>query len=328
MSPARRPVVIDTDPGIDDAMAVAVALASPELEVVGLTSVFGNHGIDVTTANAQRVLDAVGRPEVPVVRGAAGPLVRPYAGPAAFVHGDDGLGDAGLPGPSTSPRARRWAAEWIATTVLDRPGEVTLVALGPLTNLALALHLAPEITGAVAGVVAMGGAAHVPGNVTPVAEANIWNDPEAADQVLGADWPVTLIGLDVTEQLLADTAWLRSLDDEPAPGARLVAATAPRYEDYHREADRVAGIHCHDVAPIARLVDPDAFTVSRHRVRVATDGVSVGQTVVARRRDHADDWTGRPPQDVAVDVDAERVLDLVRARLVAPPIPGAGATGG
>jgi inosine-uridine nucleoside N-ribohydrolase len=322
VSGPTRAVVIDTDPGIDDAMAVAVAVAAPELEVLGLTSVFGNHHLEVTTANARRILDAVDRPDLPVVRGAAGPLVRPYAGPATVVHGDDGLGDAGLPPPSRPPLERRRAAEWLAETVLDRPGEVTLVALGPLTNLALALHLAPEIAGAVAGVVVMGGAAFVPGNVTPVAEANIWNDPEAADRVLGADWPVTLIGLDVTEQLLADPAWLRSLDGEPAAGARLVAATTPKYARYHREADRVDGIHVHDVATVARLIDPGAFTVRRHRVRVATDGVAVGQTLVARRRDDAGDWATRPVHEVAVDVDASRVLDLVRAQLVAPAIPG------
>ncbi|HSL56532.1 MAG TPA: nucleoside hydrolase [Acidimicrobiales bacterium] len=323
MTDGARRIVIDTDPGIDDATAIAVALASPELDVVGLTSVFGNHDVEVTTANAQRVLDQLGQPDRPVVRGAARPLVRPFHGPATIVHGADGLGDAGFPPPSRPPLAGRQAAEWIVRTVLDRPGEVTLVALGPLTNLALALHLEPGIVDAVAEVVVMGGAAFVSGNVTPTAEANIWNDPEAAELVLAAGWPLTLVGLDVTEQLFADTAWLRSLDDEPAPGARLTALTAPCYERYHARADGLAGIHCHDVATIAWLLDPGAFAVEPRPVRVVTDGFAAGQTVVPSRRGaDAADWDARPTVQVALGVDAPRVLDLVRTRLVAPPIPG------
>ena len=325
-----RAIVVDTDPGIDDAMAIAVALVSTELEVVGLTTVFGNHRVAVTTANAQRVLDALDRPAVPVVRGAARPLTRPANPPATFVHGEDGLGDAGLPAPSRPPLADRRAAEWLVDTALARPGAVTLVALGPLTNLALAVLLEPEIVGAVERVVAMGGAALVPGNATSAAEANIWNDPEAADLVLGAGWPVTMIGLDVTEQLLADTAWLRALDAVDTPAARLVARTAPTYERFHRESDGLEGIHCHDVATIAWLLDPGAFTIESRSVRVVTEGFAAGATIVERRTgsDGATDGE-RPGVHVALGVDAPRVLGLVRDRLgPARPIPASDRGGG
>jgi purine nucleosidase len=310
-----RAVVIDTDPGIDDAMAIAVALASPELEVVALTTTFGNHELEVTTANAQRILDVLGRPDLPVVAGASRPLVRDGHGPATFVHGEDGLGDAGLPPPSRGPDAAIHAAVHIVELVRSRPGEITLVPIGPLTNLALAVRLDPGIADLVEGVVVMGGAVRTPGNVTPVAEANIWNDPEAADIVLGAPWPVTLLGLDVTRHLAADRSWLDAVGAIDSPAARLVADTAQVYVDFHIATESFDGIHCHDVATIVALLRPDLFRTESLAVRVATEGLAAGQTI-ANTPGHRDpEWSDRPAVDVGLGVDGPAVLDLVLERL-------------
>jgi inosine-uridine nucleoside N-ribohydrolase len=314
-----RAVVIDTDPGIDDAMAIAVALASPELEVLALTTTFGNHDLVTTTANAQRVLDAMGRPEIPVIAGAHRPLVRGGHQPATSVHGLDGLGDADLPPPSRPPVAGLHAAQRIVDLVRERPGEITLVPIGPLTNLALALHLDPGIADQVAGVVAMGGAVRVPGNVTPAAEANIWNDPEAADLVLGADWPVTLLGLDVTAQLAADRGMLDRIDALGTPGAHLVSVTAPAYVDFHRVVEGFDGIHCHDVATIAHLLRPDLVRTETMAVRVASTGLAAGQTLGSATRIHDPEWGDRPGVQVGVGVDGPQLLDLVLERLARVP---------
>ncbi|QGG96208.1 nucleoside hydrolase [Actinomarinicola tropica] len=304
-----RPVIIDTDPGIDDAMAIAVALASPELDVLALTTVHGNHEVDVTTANALRILDLLERADVPVVAGAGGPIGRPSTPPATFVHGDDALGDVGYP-PSTRSAVRDVdAATFIVDTVRARPGEVTLVPIGPLTNLALALEIEPRLAQLVDRVVVMGGAARVPGNITPTAEANIWSDPEAAEVVFGAGWPITMIGLDVTHQVTATTAWIDALTGAGTPAARIVVETAPVYLRFHRDTDGLEGIHCHDAAAVAWMLRPDLFTTEALPVVVSTGDGTDGATVV----DGAP--RGRPLVDVAVGVDADAVLALLDERL-------------
>jgi purine nucleosidase len=310
-----RRVVIDTDPGIDDAMAIAAAVAAPEIELLALTTVFGNHRLAVTTANAMRVLDHLSAHEVPVIAGADRPLLRPIGSPATFVHGDDGLGDIGLPAPSRTPVPDRRAAEHLVQLARSSDGELTVVTIGPLTNLALALRLEPDLVGWVDQVVTMGGAAFVAGNVTPAAEANVWNDPEAAEIVLGSGLPITMIGLDVTHQVLADREWLDRCAQLGTAAGDLVHRTAPTYMDFHRRTDGLDGIHCHDVATIAYLLWPDLFETRPLPVRVATSGVAVGATVVAARREHGGDadpeWLARPLVEVATAVDAPAVLDLV-----------------
>lgn len=305
----RRPIVIDTDPGIDDAMAIAVALASPELEVLALTTVHGNHEVEVTTANALRVLDLLGRTDVPVVAGAGQPIGRPSTPPATFVHGEDALGDVGYPPPSRAVEPDRDAAEFIVDAVTSRPGEVTLVPIGPLTNLALALGLEPRLVDLVDRVVVMGGAARVPGNITPTAEANIWSDPEAAEVVFAAGWPVTMIGLDVTHQVTASRRWIDALAGAGTAAAQMVVDTAPTYLRFHQRTDGLDGIHCHDAAAIAWLLRPDLFTTEPLPVEVSTDGGTDGATTVDGPS------PGRPRVDVAVGVDADAVLALLDSRL-------------
>ena len=203
-------LIIDTDPGVDDSMAILLALRSPEVQVEALTVVFGNGGVEQTTANALRVLEIARRADIPVISGANMPLLRPYRGKGYRVHGRDGLGDTNLP-PSKSQPQPGHAAEYLVSRIMDEPGQLTLVAVGPLTNLALAVSLEPQIAQNVQEVIIMGGAATGPGNASPVAEANIHNDPEAAKVVFHAGWPLTMVGLDVTRKTVISPAYLARL---------------------------------------------------------------------------------------------------------------------
>src|SRR5262245_38009154 len=173
-------IIIDTDPGVDDSMAILLAFNSPEVQVEALTTVFGNTGTAITTQNALRLVELAGRPDVPVAAGAQKPLLRPFTGDGWVVHGRNGLGGVAFPEPQGQPD-RRHAAQLIVETVMANPGQITLVPIGPLTNIALAVSLEPRIAQQVEQVVLMGGAATMPGNVSAVAEANICNDPEAAN---------------------------------------------------------------------------------------------------------------------------------------------------
>ena len=190
-------ILIDTDPGVDDTMAILFALRSPELEVVGMTAVFGNAYVDTAALNALRLIELEGHEHIPVAKGTGRPIVGPPRRVADFVHGADGLGGINPPSPD-GQLLDVPAAQFIVETILQNPGEITLVPVGPLTNIALALRLEPKIVDLVKQVVIMGGAAYVPGNASPVGEANIFNDPHAAAIVFSAGWPLTMVGLDVT----------------------------------------------------------------------------------------------------------------------------------
>src|SRR5215472_134493 len=197
---APRQVILDCDPGIDDALAIAFAIGHPGIDLAGVTTVAGNVGLDRTTANALSVLEFLGHPEVPVAAGSPAPLLRPFYD-GRDVHGESGLGEARLP----VPRGRAvdaHAVDFLIREISAAPGAVTLVATGPLTNVALAVRRWPPLVQHVRDLVIMGGSAGR-GNVTPAAEFNIWCDPEAAAIVFGAGWRVTMVGLDVTYQALA-----------------------------------------------------------------------------------------------------------------------------
>ena len=225
MTSARR-ILIDTDPGIDDAMAIFYALASPELDVVGLTTVFGNAHTDVCTTNALRLLDIAGRPDIPVAQGATRPLAMNYRGPVAFVHGADGQGDTFRP-PSTREAVGVHAAQFIIDTIMASPEEITVVLLGPFTNMALAMLMQPDLTTFVKEIVVMGGAAFTHGNASPASEANVLNDPEAADIVFGAACPIVMAGLDVTHRIMMTDADLARFGSIPGPRAAHLAAIVP-----------------------------------------------------------------------------------------------------
>ena len=311
--PRPRKVILDADPGIDDAMAILFALRSPALDVVAITTVFGNADIEVATANALRLVELAGR-EVPVARGAAHPLVLPKAPPPDFVHGADGLGNVGAPSP-TGRAIEASAAELIVATVRRHPGEVTLVAVGRLTNLALALALEPRLPELVKEVVLMGGSAHAGGNVTPVAEANVWGDPHSADIVFAAPWKVTMVGLDVTTRMrLQDDRLLRMAAKDERVGA-FVYRISRFYKQFHDSTGVTGGFYVHDPSAVAYAIDPSLFSTEKAQVRVVTEGIAVGQTIVASGS-RAERWQasrGRPEVTICRDVDGEGLLRLFEA---------------
>lgn len=314
-----RKLIIDTDPGVDDAMAIFTALASSELDVVALTTIFGNAAIEVTTHNACVLLETAGRGDIPVARGEAAPIAGPYLGPVPHVHGDNGLGDADL-SAAVASAVDGSAAELIASIVRADPGAVTLLALGPLTNLAALLERHPDVVDLVAEVVVMGGNALVPGNATPVAEANINNDPEAADAVFGASWRVTMVGLDVTHQVNLTSEALDRIAASDSPTGRLLAGAMPLYRNFYEVTNHIDGIFVHDPTALAVLIEPDAFTIDEWPLRVETQSFSRGKTWP--NMGNTDEavpaaWQGRPPVRVCTGVDGDRVAALVEARLTA-----------
>lgn len=303
---SRRRIIIDTDPGVDDAVAIMLALASPELEVLGLTSVCGNVALAHTTRNARRLVELSGRNDVVVAEGAATPLVYP-AGDASEVHGQDGLGDLTWDEPAT-PLSDLTAIDFIYQSAQSTP--LTLVAIGPLTNLALLLRRYPEVTSRIEEVVIMGGAS-LEGNVTAAAEFNIWADPEAAAVVFGADWPITFMPLDLTHQatLTEDVvAQIGALGNEV--GRRLCAMLQP-YANFHEEWHGSRDVIMHDAMAIYELIDREAITKIGVHVDVETGGhFSRGATLIARGPAHASSRTR-----VGVTLDNNKFVALLLERL-------------
>jgi len=304
-------ILIDTDPGIDDAMAIFFALASPELDVVGLTTVFGNAHTDTCTTNALRLLDIAGRPDIPVAHGASRPLAMPYRGPADFVHGTDGQGDVFLP-PSTRTPVPEHAAQFIIDTVMAAPGEITVVLLGPFTNMALAMLMRPDLTTMVREIVVMGGAAFTSGNASPASEANVLNDPEAADIVFGADCPITMAGLDVTHRITMTTDDLARFGTIAGPRAAHLAAIVPYYAEFYRQRSGIDGIFVHDSTTISYLLAPHLFTWRELPIRVDTGhSVCRGRTLPALRdSDDEGPWSGRRAVRILTEVDVRGVIEL------------------
>jgi purine nucleosidase len=259
-----RKVVLDCDPGIDDAFAIAFGCGHPGIDLCGVTTVAGNVGLPLTTGNALAVLEFLGRADVPVAAGSPGPLLRPFAD-ARHVHGESGLGGARLPAPRGGA-ARAHAVDFLIGQVSAAPGEVTLVATGPLTNVALAVRRYPPLVTQVADVVIMGGSAGR-GNTTPAAEFNIACDPEAAAIVFGAGWRVTMVGLDVTHQALTSAA----VEDRVRALGRLgTELLLPGLAGY-RGSD-LAGQPVHDVCALALAAAPGLFGCEPARVEVETLG--------------------------------------------------------
>ena len=266
-------IILDCDPGIDDALAIAFAHGHPGIELVGITTVAGNVGLARTTANALAVCEFIGAAGTPVTAGCAGPLLRP-ALDARQVHGSTGLGGAVLPEPAAGP-AGGHAIDYIVDTVRAAPGEITLVATGPLTNIALAVRREPRLADWVRGFVIMGGSAGR-GNVTPAAEYNIWADPEAAAAVFRAGWVVTMLGLDVTLRTGATEAVLRRMRDLGRLGTGLLL---PALEQYHSVSEP-AGPPVHDVCAVAWVAEPEVFGLVPARVQVELNGqLTAGMTV-------------------------------------------------
>lgn len=306
-------IIFDTDPGVDDSMAILFAHLCPEIDLIGLTSVFGNASIAQTTRNAVYLRDRFGL-DCAVHQGAGQPLSMPLDEPPAFVHGDDGLGNTGFStdqGPDEGD-----AVSFIIETVRANPGEITLVPVGRMTNIALALALAPDIADLVRGVVLMGGVIGrngIIGNVTPVAEANIYGDPHAADVMMQASWPLTMVGLDVTMQTLVAPERMQRLADEGGELGEFLFAISRHYQAFYQSRSGSESFPMHDSLALIYAIRPDLFGVEQGALRVLTEGDGLGQTVFspANRVFHEAPWTQeRPHQNVCVSVDSAAVLDL------------------
>ena len=306
-----RKIIFDTDPGIDDSMAILAAFRSPELEIIGLTTVFGNTDIEHCSLNGLRLVEIAGSEKTPVCKGAGRPMFLPDLELGTYVHGVDGMGNTNPPPPkgTLDPRS---ADGFIIEMVKRHPGEITLAPLGPMTNIALALQRAPEIAGMVKEVVLMGGNAYVPGNISPAAEANIYHDPHAAEIVFRTDWPVTMIGLDATTKILIRPETLEEMYAAGNQAVRLLQRIQPTYQAFHDQIYGFGGaFHLHDPSVTAYLLQPDLFEVDEAPIYVALSGRALGKTIPDIQRM----WGERSPTKIAVDVDGEAVIDLLIKRL-------------
>ncbi len=304
------PIILDCDPGHDDAIALVLALASPELEVKAVTSSAGNQTPDKTLRNVLRMLTLLKRSDIPVAGGAVKPLMRDLI-IADNVHGETGLDGPALPEPDFAPQ-NCTAVELMANVLRESPEPVTLVATGPQTNVALLLNSHPELHAKIARIVIMGGAMGL-GNWTPAAEFNIYVDPEAAEIVFQSGIPVVMAGLDVTHraQIMADDIErFRAINN---PVARTVAELLDFFMEYHKtEKWGFQGAPLHDPCTIAWLLKPEIFTTARRWVGVETQGkYTQGMTVV----DYFMLTGNEPNTDIMLDIDRQAFVDLLAERL-------------
>jgi inosine-uridine nucleoside N-ribohydrolase len=313
-------ILFDTDPGVDDAMALLPLVRHPGVDLVGVTTIFGNATIETTTRNAVYLKQLFGF-SAPIGRGAGHTLSGAYTEPPTFVHGVNGLGDIPLPEidvPANLPSA----VELIIDTVRGSPHEVTIIAVGRMTNLAQALAADPGIAKLVKSVVVMGGAFgrnNHGGNVTPVAEANIIGDPVAADIVFGADWPMTIVGLDVTLESVMTDEYLKDLARDAGADGQFLWDVSRFYANYYTASKQTTnGFAVHDSSAVAYALHPEMFTVERGPVRVVPDGIARGQTILRPegRFGWASDWDNRPSVNVCVGVDTPAFLGFYRDTIV------------
>ena len=253
-----KKIIIDTDPGVDDSLAIFVALNSPELEVLGLTTVFGNAVTTTCTENALRLLEIAQRTDVPVIEGAKVPLNGISRGAASFVHGDNGQGNAALSLPVTKPLDID-AVTFLKEIIENNPNEITLVPVGPLTNIASLLTIHEGIDSKIKEIVLMGGNAQSPGNATPTAEANILNDPEAADIVFSAQCEITMVGLDVTNNVFMNEEQVVTLSSFNNDKSKHIGKINPFYFNFLKDFFQENGMPIHDSSAITYLVHPEYF---------------------------------------------------------------------
>ena len=341
--PAR--VIIDTDPGVDDALALLLAMRSPELKIEAITPVAGNVPLELTLPNALRLVQIAGRTDIPVAAGARAPLMRRLV-TATYAHGENGLGGAVFPDPTTKPVPEP-ASEYIRRIVRKYPHEVTLITLGPLTNIATALNSDPDLAGLVRGLTMMGGSLSG-GNITPAAEFNMYVDPEAARIVFQSGIPITMVGLDVTRKTSLTDDHVRVLEAAQSPVSEAAAKIGRNAIAHNRERGFLVGPNMHDSLAMAAFLDPTILQWREYYVDVETTGeLTAGETLgyspiagdLKRRPDAIKDaalsMTIRgsaptlastktspvvrdkfvPNTNVAVDVDSARFFELLIGRL-------------
>ncbi|KAH6834881.1 uridine-ribohydrolase 2 [Perilla frutescens var. hirtella] len=349
-----KKIIIDTDPGVDDAMAIFVALQSPEVEVIGLTTIYGNVYTTLATRNALHLvslslslnyivfsfweiavemldlmgaavrssdtsLEIAGRTDIPVAEGSHVTItVCTKLRIADFVHGTDGLGNQNFPPPKGAP-IKQSAAEFLVKQTNLYPGKVTVVALGPLTNIALAIQSDPEFVKNVGQIVLLGGAFSVNGNVNPAAEANIFGDPDAADIVFTSGADILAIGINVTHQVVLTDADQDKLAESSGKLAQYMCKILDVYFSYHHDAYSTKGVYLHDPTTVLAAVDPSLITYVEGAVRVQTVGITRGLTLFynkQKRFAEVTEWSDKPSVKVAVTVNAPEVVKLVMERLM------------
>lgn len=322
MSGRPSPVVLDVDPGIDDSLAILLALRSPELEVVAITVVAGNVDVEQGLENALKVIELVEARSLPVAKGAASPLVRRLT-TARHVHGENGLGNVHLPTPSLEP-FKGTALELLATKVEEYAGNITLVPVGPLTNVAALLTQHSELVPKIKEIVLMGGS-FSGGNVTPAAEFNIYNDPEAAEIVFQSSVPLRMVTLDVTRSTVLRTDHLAEIEPDSHPIQKFVLDL----HAHHERTRRSQGIYLHDPLAVGIVTDPTLVTTEAAYVEVETEGKKTRGATIANRRGfrliHEEDPTEirvvgsqpiEPNAQITVGVDSDRFIRFFLARVL------------
>jgi len=338
-------VIIDTDPGVDDALALLLAMRSPELKIEAITPVAGNVPLDLTLPNALRMVEIAGRNDIPVAAGAKAPLMRRLVS-AAYAHGENGLGGAVFPEPKTRPVADP-APEFIRQVVRKYPHEMTLITIGPLTNIATALNGDAELAGMIKNLVMMGGSLSG-GNITPAAEFNVYVDPEAARIVFQSGIPITMVGLDVTRKTALTEDYVRQLEAGQNPVSQAAAKIARSAIAHNRQQGFAIDPHMHDSLAVAAFLDPSLLKFEDYYVDVETAGeLTAGETLAyspvagdLRRRPEIEKQAALdmpirgsaptlastrtspvlrdkfvPNAKVAVDVDSTRFFELLIGRL-------------
>ena len=305
-------VIFDTDPGIDDAMALLYLSKLPQIELLGITTVVGNADIATTTRNALFLRERFGL-TAPVIRGAGETLDGLVKPEPVIVHGHNGLGDIDIPPVSEAGLLAGTASQFIIDTLRAHPGEVTIIAVGRMTNLALALRQDPAVAGLARPVVIMGGAFGYEGrsgNITPAAEANIYGDPVAADEIFAAAWPVVVVGLDVTHDIILGADYLASLADKAGENGELLRQMSDHYARFYQQVMGLAGVVGPDLLAVTYMFFPDWFQTRSGPVCVVRDGIAAGQTIQmpASRKGGHPAWADRPPHLVCTAVDADAVL--------------------
>ncbi|MEW6227963.1 MAG: nucleoside hydrolase [Bacillota bacterium] len=307
----RERIIIDTDPGVDDAMAILFALNSPEVDVEGLTVVHGNTEVEYCCKNALRILEVAGRSDIPVAKGIGRPLIRePRWGKQ--IHGTNGLGDVELGEPNVSA-IEEHAVDFIIRKVMQNPKDITLVAIGPLTNVAVALLKEPRVANSVKQIVFMGGAITVPGNASPVASANLYHDPESARIVFSSGAPIVMAGLDVARKLVFTESYINEFREGKTPAAQFIAkvSTTCYLECYSKRLGQVA-YQSNDTPTLGYLIAPELYRTRRLFVDIETRGeLTSGETVA----DLLNQFGREPNVDVCLELEAEKLREVFMDRV-------------
>ena len=291
-------LIIDTDPGIDDAMAIFYAMAAPEIDLLGLTTVFGNVTTPNATRNALFLLEQAGI-EIPVAEGMQRPRILPPFPPSSAVHGEEGFGTILVPPPQRNALAET-APEYLVRMARAHKGELLLCPIGPLTNIAAAMELDPSFCDNLRGMVMMGGSLRAGGNITPSAEANFYHDPHAADYVLRNGCKITLVGLDVTNRVMCPRSFFARLAVESPKMGGLLCNMADYYIDFYESFGNFSGCSMHDPSALVACIAPEFFTTEHHALRVTCHGDRSGELII-------EESSTALPVNVCTDVQAEAV---------------------